>query len=209
MSQTLQQQRSQVPQFLSSKRLWLPLLLQTALILAVPAPALYIQMTGKTVFLQSLPVDPYDFLRGYSQTLSYEISRLESLQQLPGWQEVSQQKTLNSAPLKAGTQFYVILAEPASKSQPPQAWKPVRVSRKLPDVPANQIAIRGKFTNGRIEYGLETYYMPESQSQEVNQDINRIQRNMQRQPVVVEVKVDAQGQAVPISLWVSKRNYRF
>jgi uncharacterized membrane-anchored protein len=209
MSQTpLQQQAQLLP--LSSKRFWFPLLLQTALILVVPAQAWYTQVTGKTVFLQTLPVDPYDFLRGYSQTLSYEISRVDRLQQLPGWQELSQQKTLNSAPFKAGTRFYVILAAPAFESQPPQAWKPIKVSSQLPDtLPANQIAIEGKSTGGRIEYGLETYYMPESQSQEVNQDINRVQQDMQRQPVIVEVKVDAQGRAVPISLWVSKRNYRF
>jgi len=211
------QQQPQSLQRLSATRLWFPLLLQTALILAIPAQTLYTQITGKTIFLQTLPVDPYDFLRGYSQTLSYDISRVENLGQLPGWKELSRQQTPDAKYLKAGTRFYVILAAPTSiESQPAKAWKPVRVTSDLPAaLPANQVAIQGKFTGSGIVYGLETYYMPESQSQEVNTDLNRWERNRQQRSVVVEVKVDAQGRAVPISLWVSDpaskalRNYRF
>jgi uncharacterized membrane-anchored protein len=51
--------------------------------------------------------------------------------------------------------------------------------------------------------------MPELRRDEINQDINQVQRGKQQQSSVVEVKVDAQGRAVPISFWVSKRNYRF
>jgi len=34
--------------------------------------------------IKTIPVDPYDPLRGYSQTLNYEISRLDNLRSLPG-----------------------------------------------------------------------------------------------------------------------------
>ncbi|HAA32846.1 MAG TPA: membrane-anchored protein, partial [Cyanobacteria bacterium UBA8553] len=64
-------------------RFWVPLLFQTILILAVPAQALYTQLTGKTVILQTVPVDPYELLRGYSQTLRYDISRQDNLRKLP------------------------------------------------------------------------------------------------------------------------------
>lgn len=206
----------QLPKRLSAKRLWFPLLLQTGLILAIPAQTLYTQLTGKTVIIQTVPVDPYDPLRGYSQTLSYDISRLDNLRQLPGWQELSTQQdrvnpnTLpNSQDLKVGTRFYVILEAPVStESQPPKAWNPVRVSSSIPaSLPAKQVAIQGKYTGNSIQYGLETYYMPESQRQEINQDI--VQRGRQQQSIVVEAKVDAQGNAVPISFWVSDRNYHF
>lgn len=104
--------QSQLPQpLLPTWRLWVPLLLQTGLILAVPAQAFYTQITGKTVILKTIPVDPYDPLRGYSQTLNYEISRVDNLRSLPGWQELVKQQ--------AGTRLYVILEAPESaKSQP-------------------------------------------------------------------------------------------
>ncbi len=191
-------------------RLWLPLLFQTGIILAAPAQPFYTQLTGKTAILQTVPVDPYDPLRGYSQTLSYDISRIDNLQQLPGWQELMQQNTSESSvrDVPVGTNLYVTLEAPTSSSIPPSAWKPVRVSRDRPqNLAANQVAIKGKFTGNSITYGLETYYMPEAQRDEINQSIAQAQRDQQH--FVVEVKVDNQGRAVPISLWVDRRNYRF
>lgn len=208
----LQGRKSQLQERLPGWRLWVPLLLQTGLILAAPAQPFYTQITGKTVILQTIPVDPYDPLRGYSQTLSYDISRVENLRNLPGWKELVGQgsKKSTSNDLARETRFYVVLEAPVSaESQPPKAWKPVRVSSDLPTLPANQIALKGKSTGNSIEYGLETYYMPESRRDEINQDINQAQRGRQQQSSVVEVKVDAQGRAVPISFWVSKHNYRF
>lgn len=194
-------------------RLWVPLLLQTGLILAAPAQPFYTQVTGKTVVLQTAPVDPYDFLRGYSQTLNYDISRTENLRSLPGWKDLRGQQAgeKSSDYLDAGTRFYLILEAPASaESSPPKAWKPVRVSRDRPtNLPTNQIGLKGKSTGNSIEYGLETYYMPESRTDEINQDISQARLGRQSQSVVVEVKVDAQGRSVPISFWVSERNYRF
>ena len=205
----LQGKQSQLPH-LPIWRLWVPLLLQTGLILASPAQPFYTQITGKTVILQTAPVDPYDPIRGYSQTLSYDISRVENLHRLLGWKELSKGSKQNNY-LPSGTTFYVILEAPvANESQPPKPWKPVGVKSNRPtSLPANQIALKGKSTGNSIEYGLETYYMPESRRDEINQDINQTQRGRQPQSFVVEVKVDTQGRAVPISLWVSKRNYRF
>ncbi len=202
-------------------RLWVPLLLQTAIVLAAPAQPLYTTLTGKTVVLKTVPVDPYDFLRGYSQTLSYDISRQENLRSLPGWKALVKQHLeakatdlppsvppLNSLP--TGIRFYVILEAPAAKTNSPQAWKPVRVSSKMPkSLPANQIALKGKSSGNSIDYGLESYYMPEARRDEINQEINQAQSSRQRQAIVVEAKVDAQGRAVPISFWISDRRYRF
>jgi len=221
-------------------RFWLPLLFQTTLILAVPAQAIYTQLTGKTVILQTVPADPYELLRGYSQTLRYDISNQENLRLLPGWQELPKQQPNGKNKLtfiEPGTRFYVILAEPATPTLPglPLAWKPVAVSVKLPSqLPPNQVALRGLVRNGLIHYGLETYYIPEDQRDQINADLrtarlanptqpiqtppptNQRQRQ-QTLPVVMEIKVNHQGEAVPVSLWArvgkaSKqkiRNYRF
>lgn len=210
--------QSQLPR-LPAKMLWVPLLFQTGLILALPAQSFFIQLTGKTVILQTELVDPYDFLRGYSQTLNYDISRIDNLRQLPGWKELVRQQVNgkytnlppNSDYLATGTSFYIMLEAPAAaESTPPKPWKPVRLSGDRPAyIPANQIALKGKSINGTIKYGLETYYVPEQRRDEINRDINQAQRGRQQQSLVVEVKVNTQGRAVPISLWVSDRNYRF
>ncbi|MEG4073240.1 GDYXXLXY domain-containing protein [Microcoleus sp. Pol14C2] len=201
-------------------RLWVPLLLQIGLIAAVPATAVYTFLTGKTVVLQTAPVDPYDFLRGYYQVLSYDISASTNLQKLPGWKDLPTEKTpcppgivcaKNTNNVKPQTSFYVILEAPKTATNPgrPQAWKPVRVSLENPaNLPANQIAIKGKYNGWQMEYGLETYYMPEDEREKVNQEISEAQRK-QRQSFLVEVKVDKTGHAVPVSLWVRDRNYRF
>ncbi|NET14750.1 MAG: GDYXXLXY domain-containing protein, partial [Okeania sp. SIO1H6] len=42
-------------------RFILPLTVQLALILSIPAQAIYTTITGRTVVLQTVPVDPYDF----------------------------------------------------------------------------------------------------------------------------------------------------
>ncbi len=203
----LKERQSLIPERLPVWRLWVPLLLQTGLILAIPAQSFYTQITGKTVVLQTIATDPYDFLRGYSQTLNYDISRLETLRRLPGWNELAGGNSRDY--LAAGTKLYVILSAPATSSTPPQAWKPVRVRGDRPtSLAANQIAIQGKSNYNSVEYGVETYYMPESRRDEINQNIGQA-RNGRAQSVVVEVKVDNQGHAVPMSFWVSDRNYRF
>jgi uncharacterized membrane-anchored protein len=205
-------------------RLWVPLLLQIGLIAAVPATAVYTFITGKTVVLQTAPVDPYDFLRGYYQVLSYDISDRTNLEELPGWKDLPGEKIpcppgeacpQNIYNVKPKTSFYVILEAPKARPKVvtnpdrPQAWKPVRLSLENPgNLPANQIAIKGKYNGFLMEYGLETYYMPENEREKVNQEISEAQSS-QRQSFLVEVKVDKTGHAVPVSLWVRDRNYRF
>jgi uncharacterized membrane-anchored protein len=196
---------------LSGWRLWLPLLFQTVLIASIPAQAIYIHLTGKTAILQTAPVDPYDFLRGYSQTLSYNISRRDTLQKLPGWKELTKDKRYQDS-----LNLYVILEAPELQisSGRPLAWRAVAVSRDRPtNLSDNQVALKGLLRYGIVTYGVESYYFPEDERQQLNDDINQAQLGQVQpgkpQPFVVEVKVDAQGNAVPVSLWVRDRNYRF
>jgi uncharacterized membrane-anchored protein len=220
-------------------RFWVPLVFQTALILAVPAQAVYTQLTGKTVILQTVPVDPYELLRGYSQTLRYDISRQNSLSKLPGWEELPKQQASGNGLtlIEPGTRFYVILAAPTKSAlgKLPQAWKPIAVSTQRPSqLPANQVALKGLAEKGFIQYGLETYYIPEDQREQINADLGATRQanstqspqtppptnptqSSQTPPVVMEIKVNAQGDAVPVSLWAQVgeasnqkiRNYRF
>ena len=201
---------SQTSPSVRSWRFWLPLAFQTALIVAIPAQAILVHLTGKTAILQTVPVDPYDLLRGYSQTLTYDISRSQTLEKLPGWNKLNKEK-------REDLNLYVILEAPPEQtfSGRPQPWKPIAVSASPPtNLPANQVALQGRLRYGTINYGLETYYFPENQREQLNKDISQAQTGVERSqrqplPFVVEVKVDAQGNSVPVSLWVRDRNYRF
>ncbi|MEB3178435.1 MAG: GDYXXLXY domain-containing protein [Nostocaceae cyanobacterium] len=196
-------------------RLVLPLAIQAALIMAIPAQAVYTHITGRTVILQTVPVDPYDLLRGYSQILRYDISSTDTLKKLPGWSDLAKQYPGGNeySPLKEGTDLYVILeAQKAAGGNIPKAWKPVQVSINHPsNLTANQVALKGKYGYGSVSYGLETYYMPEDQRDKINNEIAQARPHKpgQLQPIVMEVKVDPSGKSVPVSMWVQERNYRF
>ncbi|BAI91125.1 MAG: GDYXXLXY domain-containing protein [Arthrospira platensis PCC 7345] len=183
-----------------------PLLCQVALVTSIPAQAFYTYITGTTVVLQTAPVDPYDFLRGYYQILSYEISQPSTLRDLPG-----SGINLERNYILDGDTVYVILEKPQEQPEGdrPLPWRPVAVSHQRPDnLPENQIAIRGTGDGWGVKYGLETYYMPENQRLEVNENINRAQ-SPDPESFVVEVKVDSRGNAIPLRLWVSDRSYQF
>jgi uncharacterized membrane-anchored protein len=191
-------------------RFLVPLSLQILMILGLPARAIYTYYTGKTVVLQTMPVDPYDLLRGYSQTLSYDISRTLELEKLSGWNT----RAKNESDLTNGTRIYVILEAPQNSSftnKPPQPWKAVAVSRDRPNnLPSDRIALEGIYRYSSIEYGLERYYLPEARVTDINREIRQLQGNsISKRPFVVEVKVNSQGNAVPASLWIGDRNYKF
>ena len=185
------------PRRLPGWRLWLPLLIQAGLIAFVPAHDAYTYATGRLVTLQTMPVDPYDLLRGYSQTLGYEVGNLDRLRKLPGgdWLDRNNRGMV-----------YIVLQAPAeTNATPPKPWQPVRLSGDRPtDLAANQVALRGQYNQGWLRFGLEQFYMPEDQRDQINTDIVGA-----REQTFVEAKVDAQGNAVLVSLWVRDRNLRF
>ncbi len=194
-------------------RLIAPLLIQAGLIMAVPAQALYTDVAGKTVILQTVPVNPNDVQQGNSLALDYNISRTGTLRRLPGWETLVSKGRGSGRRLPDGTNVYVILQEQFSSGRGvPRAWRPVRVTSSRPSsLRANQVALKGVYEDGFVNYGLEKYYIPENQRQQINNDIRQAQRTRRgrQSPIVVKAKVDPQGNAVPISMWVRDRNYRF
>ena len=180
----------------------IPFIIQLIIILVVPSKNFYTYKTGQNIVIQTRPVDPYDLLRGYSQTLSYEISNLRTLQELSGGKN-----------LERGNTFYLTLEAPESLDRkPPLPWKPIKINENKPSsLAANQIYLKGIVSNrNTVKYGLETYYMPENQRQKINEEIRALRtENDARQPFVVEIKVDKFGNSIPDSLWLGENNYRF
>jgi len=186
---------------------WLPLVMQVALILAAPARSMYTYNMGESVLLQTAPVDPYDLLRGYYVILSYQISRPDTLDDLPGWEDIEAAQNQRSLPV------YVVLDPPSGKAISEvegkgQPWLPVRISRDRPTLDPDQVALKGLYHWGSLTYGLERYYIPEDQRVEINERINQLQRS-QPESYLVEVKIDGAGEAVLVSLWIGEKNYRF
>jgi uncharacterized membrane-anchored protein len=214
-------------------RLVAPLMVQVGLILAVPTQAMYTEMTGKSVVLQTIPAYSNNVLQGSSLSFDYNISRTETLRRLPGWRDWVRENSLRNGRINQGSTLYLILQEQQSfnrgfnrgfnsdfnrglnsnfNGDVPPAWRPVRVSNDLPMyLPNNQVALKGNYQDGLINYGLENYYVSEEQKQQINNDLSqgRQNRNGQRTPITVRVKVDPQGNAVPTSMWIGDRNYRF
>ncbi len=192
------------PRRLNAWHLWVPLLLQSLLIVSIPAQDAYTYATGRQVTLQTAPVDPYDLLRGYSQTLGYEISRVEVLKKVPGGATVFKDQSEG----KNRSIYLVLQGNLQSAAQPPIPWLPVRVSLSPPQaLTANQVVLKGTTNGFSVVYGLETYYIPEHQRDQINKEISQVQR--QPQAFVVDIKVDAQGNSVPVALWIRDRKYRF
>ena len=194
---------------LSIGRLAVPLLLQSLLICSIPFQSIYTLATGTTVILKTMPVDPYDLLRGYYQTLSYDISSFDTLRKLSGWAQLN--RKLEQDTIDRNQQVYVTLAKvPTANPQAPQAWQPLAIGNKFPvDLSADKIAIKGTSNGSSIIYGLETYYMPEDRKDDVNKDINQARSSDGKRNLLVEIKVDNRGLATPVSLWVGSKQYRF
>jgi uncharacterized membrane-anchored protein len=196
------------PQKLPWVRLAVPLVLQSLLICSISAQSIYALATGTTVVLKTMPVDPYDLLRGYYQTLSYDISSFNTLNKLPGWEKLPRQK--GSANLDRDRQVYVTLVKTNPIATTPQAWKPIAIDSQLPaNLSTEKIAIRGVSNGNSIIYGLETYYMPEDRKDGVNADIDSTRSGSGSRNLLVEVKVDNRGLATPVGLWVGDKQYRF
>ncbi|NES22996.1 MAG: GDYXXLXY domain-containing protein, partial [Symploca sp. SIO3E6] len=110
--------------------------------------------------------------------------------------------------IKPGSSFYLILEEPAPNPaiELPQPWKPVAISQEQPSqLQANQVVLKG-IAYGSLNYGLESYYIPEEQRQQIKAELTKAQQGNPNQselpsPIVIEIKVNAQGNAVPVSLW--------
>lgn len=189
------------PTPIPQRNFWVAMGAQFALLSTIAAPAIYTLNTGTTVFLQTAPVDPYDLLRGYYQILNYDISDRAKLTKLPGGEILKDGKS------KPG-EFFVTLALPSTPGK--QVAQPIAVSATKPtNLPTGQIAIQGTNTNraswrNDLSYGIEKFYMPESQKDTVNTEIGRNPRKLQ-----VEVKIDSNGHTVPVSLWVGDKSYRF
>ena len=134
--------------------------------------------TGKTVLLETVPVDPRDFLRGDYVILRYKISTLDL-----------QQTQSEKSYFGRGERVYVRL-QPKGRFCEATA---VRIKKPVSD---NGIYIKAKVKycyNKKLElsYGIESYFVPEGEGKD-------IEKNMRgnKSSVEVEALVDTSGNAI-------------
>jgi uncharacterized membrane-anchored protein len=164
-------------------------LVQVLILAAVPGQKMYTLLTGRTVVLRTAPVDPYSVMSGYYVTLSYEISRFASV---PGAMAFEGQAD--------GTPIYVVLRQGADGF-----WQAESVHPARPDVAPDRVVIKGRKESWRtIEYGIETYYIPEAARGTIEDDLRQHARDAR-----IEVKVDRFGRAALLRLLIGDRVYDY
>ncbi len=159
-------------------------ILQVLILIGVPARKAFTRATGRTVVLKVAPVDPYSILSGYYVILGYDISRPADFPNAPKFEP--------------NEVIYAVVEQ-----QPDGLWKAVGIDRALPkNLPANQVAIRGRWDEWRIKYGIEEFYIPEEKRSVIGDDLGKNQAEAR-----VDVKVDAGGNAALLRLRIQDRVY--
>lgn len=157
---------------------------QVIFLLAMIGLGLRPLLTGDTIFVRVVPVDPRDPFRGDYVVLSYEFSRVppEGVEGLPGpyWQR--EQEWLGR------TVYVSLVPEPDGKH-----WRAEKFSIYQP---TSGKYLRGRIVGpGRLEFGIESYYLQEGKGYQYEQAV----RNGR---LSAEIALTADGQAALRGLWI-------
>jgi uncharacterized membrane-anchored protein len=257
---------------------WLAVAVQVAVLVAVPLPKVHTLRSGRTVFLQVAPVDPYSLMSGYYATLSYDASlpgayypqktckpeettqalvreymglmgfsvtsatlaqlgltmddvrrayphayltedhnrtgsqvgkrwldgegRLTTaaLEQIHAGVERALMRTFVETPFRDGDTVYAVL-EARGEGEP---WRPVRLTGTLPrELPPDQVALRARFTAWQLDFGLDKFFIPESERDEVEQALATDFRRAR-----AEIRVDKSGNSALVALHIGEKVWR-
>lgn len=164
----------------------LAVVVQTAILATIPARQIHARMTGKLIKIKTMPTDPYNFLSGYHVILGYDISTPNP----------DQTKIGNAW----GVPVFVVLREREDK-----VWEIDSVHTEWPkDVPPDKIVIRGKTDYNRIQYGIEHYFIPETNRAQIEQDLRQNWTG-----AYGLVKVDRFGNAALVGLKIKENLYEY
>ncbi|MEP7272814.1 MAG: GDYXXLXY domain-containing protein [Acidobacteriota bacterium] len=160
---------------------------QIAILTAIPARKAMTRMTGRSVVLKVQPVDPYSILSGYYVTLGFEISRLDAFPGAPS--------------LTEGETCYAVI----ERGEEDGIWRPFSLERVMPsDLPENRAVVAGRMESGQlIKYGIESFFIPESKRNVIAEDLRK-----NRDRARVAVKLDSAGHAALVKLMIEDRIYQ-
>jgi len=174
------------PSFRAPWLIWgLIALIQLALIALPLVDRLQVQMSGKVVPLELVPVDPRDLLRGDYVVINLAINEIGT--EVPG-----------SAKVVKGDKVFVGLA---SEGNGPA--RPVVISRDRTEAGETAIAGTVRYEAGdhlRIDYGIDAFFLPEGQG--------KIVERLDRKRVRLNVAIAGDGRSLPVALLVDGREFR-
>ena len=157
------------------RRFALLVVLQLVLVLGLFGAKQLTLGTGQHLLLRVEPIDPVDFFRGEYVVLHYSLSEVQST-----W--------LEEPPLVKGETVYVTLGrmgrfferEAVSRTPPQEALTFLKGT-----------VISADKTHCRVEYGIESWFVPRGKGPELESEGRRLDRQL-----VAEVVVDTHGHAV-------------
>ena len=158
--------------------------LQVLILLAVPATKVWTRWTGETVLLAIEPADPFDPLRGWHLVLRYELGDPSSFAE--------------ADELRHGRTAWAV-----ARVDEDGVARPVRLSTERPErLAEGEILLRGRARGGRVKYGAEAFFLPESRRSEVEDDLRA-----HVEEACAEVRVGADGRVALVALRVAERRY--
>ena len=161
-----------------SKKFYLIIALQIIFLLSLIGTKVFTLQTGEKILLEVVPVDPRDIFRGEYARLNYKISTVA----LPDMNKVRNNQIVYVT-LRRGEKY----------------WEVAGVGTKKPILKNGDIFITGKKRQGnRVEYGIESYYVPEEKAVE-------IERVRQPAKVSVEVSVDRFGNSAINQIFIDNK----
>ncbi len=160
-------------------------LLQLALISIPLADRLHVQLTGTTVQLELVPVDPRDLLRGDFVIINLAAARISAT--VPG-----------STSVKTGQRVFVSFSGEADGPA-----RPVAVAAERQD--AGPLAIAGTVRSVakdhiRISYGIGAFFVAEGEG--------RILERLDTSRLLLDVSVAEDGRSLPVALLVDGKVFR-
>lgn len=207
-------------------RFLIPLVIQTAAMLTGAFFAVHTEANGKLVTLETEPVNVSKFIRNSSNRVSYNISSFTKLAEIPGWEELpgtpvpcpknnqprnrQNQCNPNAKLLDPDLTLYVILEPPTTEEtgEVPTPWVAVGLSGDRPmELGENQVMIKGKSLEDLVEYEGEKFYLMRSQREEILGTLDLTDQEEKLEPLMIQLKVNPRGKAVPVNLWIGDRNY--
>ncbi|TYC51363.1 GDYXXLXY domain-containing protein [Rhodobacterales bacterium] len=160
-------------------------LMQLAVIGVPLLDRLQVQMTGRVVPLELVPIDPRDLLRGDYVVINLAIGSIDI--DVPGAREIER-----------GDEVYVSLEVDGDAPA-----RPVAISRNRED--AGDVAIAGYVRyatddNLRVDYGIDAFFLPEGEGLVVEQlDASRL---------MLDVSIADDGRSLPVTLLVDGKVFR-
>ncbi|MBO0350028.1 GDYXXLXY domain-containing protein [Phormidium pseudopriestleyi FRX01] len=207
-------------------RFLIPLLIQTAAMLTGAFFAVHTEVNGKLVTLETEPVNLSKFIRNSSNRVSYNISNFKILEEIPGWEELpgtpvpcprnnqprnrENQCNPDAKLLDPDLTLYAILSPPTAEEtgEVPTPWVAVGLSGDRPtELGENQVMIKGRSLEDLVEYEGGKFYLMRSQREEILESLDLTDQEEKLETLVIQLKVNQRGNAVPVNLWIGDRNY--